>query len=512
MNGSETVDLSSFVIQPYRRKFLRDYCRQMSQDNLGQLWDDNVASVLQEQGFSIMDNPRSVYKVEKLYQALARYQPRNCPEVCFDTAVKAGIDLAYTCFAKPQDVEFLELDAFTPKFVLSVTSNHQGSAGLTAWGKTKAESYVMAFDRAVEQIKGKKRPEPCIAFKRTQINDKTRLIWGYPYAMTAIEGIFARPLIDRFKLGSTPMAFGMPTGMLGSKLRVSSRHKEWAYSTDVSSFDSSISSKLISVAFNILKTWFDFSMIEPTTSVPYEVIWDQIVQYFIYTPIVMPDGNVYKGKKHGVPSGSYFTQMIDSIVNVIIVGAISHHFSLHVDKDDIFVLGDDVLFWSNRHVELKDIAGYASKTFGMKFNVEKSAQYNWRDPIHYLGRDWIDGMPELSEDRILEHMTQPERYRKYPKDKELIKRQVRLLLLSYAAVYRNAYKIYIRCIDISVRYNQTNMSIENWVYNAGAKQGTYGFEGQEDNLSGLQRYLLKYVFPPGECAAGNTPLALQFWK
>nr|QIJ70079.1 RNA-dependent RNA polymerase [Benes partiti-like virus] len=507
-------DLSSFVIQPFRRKFLKAYCDRMSKDNLNCLWDDNVASVLEEQGFSILEAPRSVYRVEKLYQALAKYAPKSSPKIDMDDRdVKVGVSLAYACFAKPKEDPCLELSDLTPDFIYKITSNHKGSAGLTAWGQTKAESYVHAYECALRQISGEKRPDPCVAFKRTQFNDKTRLVWGYPYAMTALEGLFARPLIERLKQGDTPMAFGMSTGVLGSKLRVAGRHKEWAYSTDVSSFDSSIGQQLIKCAFNILSTWFNLNEIETTSGQSYKIIWKMIVNYFIHTPIVMPDGNIYKGKQHGVPSGSYFTQIIDSVVNVILVGAISSRFSLHVDKSDIFVLGDDILFWSNRNVNLEHVAKYASSVFAMTFNAEKSSKYRYNEQIHYLGRDWMNGVPTLADSEILKRMVQPETFRKYDDDKVKRERQVRMLILSYVAVYRNAYHIYLKCMDWPRRYCCTNADIENWVYTTGVtRRRDRSYRPNADYMSGLARYLHKYVLNEHGSLGTFTPIALQFWK
>lgn len=479
----------------------------MSKDNLGMLYDDNVASVLKEQGFHITESPRSVYKVDKLYESLAKYEPKNSPRIDVkDEHFKQGVNLAYACFARPKDVNFLDLKDFTPKLVYDITSNHKGSAGLTAWGQTKSESYVRAYERGLQQIRHEKFPEPCIAFKRTQFNDKTRLVWGYPYAMTALEGIFARPLINWFKRMNTPMAFGKSTGILGSNLRVSSYHKKYAYSTDVSSFDSSIGAYLISESFKILSTWFDLDHIEPTSNVSYQSIWDDIVYYFIHTPIVMPDGNVYKGKRHGVPSGSYFTQMIDSVVNVILIGTISSKFNLSIDKKDIYVLGDDILFWSNYFVPLDKIAKFATNFFHMKFNESKSSLFQWYEPIHFLGRVWTKGIPSIDEDEIIIRMTQPESFRKYPKDDEKRKRQVRLLLLSYAAVYREAYPIYMKCMDVRPRYDRSNMSIENFVYGMDYRNNDIN----EDYLSGLMRYRKKYIIEDGRRSI--KPLALQFWK
>lgn len=502
---------SSFIIQPYHRKYLKPYYDRMSQDNLTCLWDDNVASVLEEQGYYAQDAPRSVYEVDKLYQALAKYEPSAAPQCDIrDVDVIEGIRLAYTCFARPRKTQPLELPAFTPRLVLSITSNRTGSAGLTAWGQTKAESYVRAYERGIQQIKGEKRPDPCIAFKRTQFNGKTRLVWGYPYAMTALEGIFARPLIDHFKKVPGQMAFGMSTGELGSRLRVASRHNEWAYSTDVSSYDSSIPASLIAEAFKILKTWFKLSQVEPTSQVSYSVIWDQIVNYFIHTPIVMPNGNVYKGKKHGVPSGSYFTQMIDSIVNVIVVGAISHHFNLYVSKEDIFVLGDDILFWSDRNVALSHIADYATQRFGMKFNESKSSKFHWNETIHYLGRDWNGGIPTLSQEEVLKRMTQPENFRKYPKNPAERARTVRLLILSYASVYRSAHRIYKDIAFNGSRWFITNASTERDFTRP--LNSSHGYQVDPDYLTGLQRYQLKYLGQSDKLLGGNVPIALQFWK
>lgn len=506
-------DLSSFIVQPYRRKYMSKYFSEMSKDNLKPLWDDNVASVLEEQGFSIIEAPRSVYRVEKLYQALAKYAPSKSPKIDMDDRdVQVGVSLAYACFAKPKGEPTLELCSFTPEYILKITSNKSGSAGLTAWGEHKVDSYMRAYDRALQQISGAKRPEPCVAFKRTQFNDKTRLVWGYPYAMTALEGLFARPLIEWLKQGHTPMAFGKSTGVLGSQLRVAGRHFEWAYSTDVSSFDSAVGQQLIKCAFNILSTWFDLDVVEPTSGHKYREIWNMIVDYFIHTPIVMPDGNVYKGKQHGVPSGSYFTQAIDSVVNTILVGAISAHFNLHVSKENVFVLGDDILFWSNRSVSLEHVTKYASAVFGMTFNADKSAKFRYDETIHYLGRNWDRGVPTLDDDEILKRMSQPETFRKYDKVEQKREREVRMLILSYVAVYRSAYHIYLRCMNWPRRYMCTNMDIENWVYSTGVSRGRGRFTPNADHMSGLQRYLQKYVIKEHGSLGTFTPIALQFWK
>lgn len=498
-------DLKSFKIEPYRRKALLGYFERMSKDNPIQLWDDHIAGPLLEQGFSIEEDPRSVYKVEKLYAALAKYAPDNCPQVDVnDPHIQKGIAFARACFANKGAK--LTLPQFTVDFVRKVASNPQGSSGLTAYGLPKAASFIRAYERGLQIAKGEKAPEPCIAFKRTQFNDKTRLVWGYPYSVMALEGLFARPLINLFKNGQTPMAFAMTTVALGAKMRVASYHFEYAYSTDVSSFDSSIPAEFINIAFDILSTWFDLNLVEPESGVDYRTIWNIVKSYFVTSPIVMPDGRVYKGRRHGVPSGSYFTQMIDSVVNAIVVGTLSSRFSLHVEKLGVFILGDDILFWSNRFIDLNIIASYATQTLGMKFNAGKSAQFRRHDVIHFLGRDWHNGVPDLPESEILKRMVQPERYRKYPKDPKELERQVNLLYLSYASVYRSAWRICEKALIPKFFWNYTPSDMERDLL---VRDGRMSNTIDPNRLSGLERFRRIYQ---DESSRTYTPTALQFWK
>lgn len=489
----------SFVIQPYRRRYLEDYGKRMSKDQLGDIFDDNVAAALSDQEYYIPENPRSIYRVEKLYEALNKYAPANAPYVAFSDDVTYGIRLAYACFARGKR-DYLKMGEFTPEFIRKITSNLQASAGLTAWGQTKADAITRAYERGIQTLQRVKFPEPCVAFKRTQFDDKTRLVWGYPYSMTAIEGLIARPLIDTFKEGVTPMAFATRAVVLGSKLRVSSYHNKFAYAIDVKSFDSSASSKLIHVAFNILRTWFNPSDVDPTTGCYVMKVFDLVEDYFIHTPIVMPDLNIYKGKKHGVPSGSYFTQIVDSIINTIYVGTIGHHFNMFVSREDINVLGDDVLFWSNTNVRPEAIASFATKTFGCFFNPKKTHKYLYNQSVQYLGRIWSNGQPDASQEDILVRMVHAERFRRYSKNPQERKREVNLLIASYVTTYRSAYRIWLES------YGDVNRT-----YNSLIELARLGETDSvdPDHISGLQRFRMKYVDTEHR---GGDPLALQYWK
>lgn len=492
-----------FVIRPYRMKRLKHYCSQMSQDNTHVLFDNHVAKVLSLQGFSTDEAPRSVYKVEKLYEALEKYNPKNSKRILMDEHVKSGVSLAYASFAKPKGRPYLKVLPITPATIAKVTSKPTASAGLTNYGCTKAESELRALERGIQTIKGVKAPEPCLAFKRTQFNDKTRLVWGYPYSMTVIEGLFAYNLNEQFKKGQTPMAFAIRSGALGTKLRVASYHSKYAYSIDMSSFDASISAKLIHIAFDIIETWFDLDQVEPQTQVSNREIIRLIRNYFIHTPIVMPNSKLYLGKSHGVPSGSYFTQIVDSIVNVIVAGAISSRFRLSVDSKDVFVLGDDLLFWCDRKVDLDRIAEYVNTSLHIKMHgSEKSAIYKYDEPVHYLGRDWSNGIPSLSQDEILKRMIYPESYRRYSKDPDAARREVKLLILAYASVYKDAWHIAQDALGNDL-WNSPPEALDREVYVLDSGEVKPQF------FSGLTRYQLQYQ---GRRAKNRfTTTALQFW-
>lgn len=500
-------DLELFTCHPYRSKRLAKYFADMSKDNSHVLCDDNVKDVLKAQGFEVDEAPRSLYSVQKLYEALSTYAPGKIQNPQPGEDLSSGIALAYKCFARRKDKPVLHVLPFTTETIVYVTSNPTGSPGLTNYGCTKVQSITRALERGLQTLRKVKQPEPCLAFKRTQFNEKTRLVWGYPYSMTAIEGLIAKPINEEFKKGCTPMAFGMSSGALGTKLRVSSYHKEWAYSLDMSKFDSSLCSFLIHKAFEILRTWYDQEEIEPVSGCTVRQIFDLVEYYFIHTTIVMPNGKIYIGKDHGVPSGSYFTQIVDSIGNTIIAGSISFRFSLNVAKDDLYVLGDDLLFWSNRKISLSTISNYVMERFHVKVHDDEKSQItNYTEPVRYVGRVWTKGVPDIDEEGILQRMIYPESWRKYSKDEAEKKRQVHMLLLSYAAVYRSAWKHATAVIDPNSR-NIHNGCSNYDVYVYLREKGTEPFN--PNFLSGLERYRRKYLMEPD---SGDIPItATQFW-
>lgn len=410
---------------PFRRAALKPYISQMSKPNPDGIFDDHVAEILREQGFSWEEDPRSIYDPQQLYDALKRYATDWTAFEQFDTHLEYGFRKAYKIFAKPKNVQPLNIlsDEEVVQSALKLTK----SAGLPSLGK-KRDNLAYAFDREAQIRLGTKAPNPCIAYKRTQQGNKSRLVWGYPLEMTIMESRFARPLINEFLKRPTPMAFGMSKAELGAKLhRYVFEGSGTTVCLDYSKYDSTIPKGMIKEAFRILSTWFLDRDVEAYG-------WDTVVKYFITTPIVMPDGHLYTGKDHGVPSGSYFTQMIDSVVNVAIVYAIRSRFGLDFHPRQLYVLGDDVIVNVRGKVDVRAWANYVSH-FGLIIHDDEKTEVG---PTHFLGAYWDKGKPDIPLEKIVSKAVFPETFRDYQGQPD---RGSESVLRSYACNYLSAIKM-----------------------------------------------------------------------
>jgi len=424
---------------PFRRAALKPYIKQMSTPNPEGLFDGFVAEILSQQGFSIQEDPRSIYEPEQLYTALNRYATEWSDHEGLDEHLEFGFRMAYKIFARPRAWD--KLKVLSDYSVMTKALKLEKSSGLPLM-TSKAKSLSYSFDREKQIRRGVKAPNPCVAYKRTQKGNKTRLVWGYPLEMTIMEARFARPLIERFLASDTPMAFGMSKMELGAKLhRYFVEQPGTTVCLDYSKYDTTLSCTMLKQAFRILSTWFDQ---EDLTKYG----WDTVVTYFITTPIVMPDGHLYVGKHHGVPSGSYFTQMIDSICNVAIMYAIAHRFNLQFKPEGLFVLGDDVIVQIQQAVDKSDLsqwAKYLKSRFGLELHDDEKTVLG---RAHFLGAFWDMGKPDLPVQELVNKAAQPESFRNYGGNPYTGAESV---LRSYASSYLSAHRFLPTGIRLSGR-------------------------------------------------------------
>lgn len=389
----------------------------------------HVLRALRQQGFNLdpeRDN-KSVYQPQLLFDALATYGKRPNWEPN-ERALNEAFRVALKIFGGTG-----QLEPVNAKEDLLTAVKQEKASGAPEF-VAKGEAFERDYNRMEKIKRGLKAPEPCIAYHRIQHGTrakgpKTRLVWGYPLAMTILEAKFARPLIDWFLADRSVMAFGLHRHELAARM-VRIENSGLRYCLDYSKYDSSLHPRFISMAFQILKTHFRDVDCEG---------WDSIVHYFIHTRIIMPDGLVYK-KHQGVPSGSYFTQLIDSICNFISIQYMSFRVvSKPIYEDKILVLGDDSIFAMNKHVPLELLRKIAHE-LGLTVNVAKSKVMCSREELsEFLGHVWVRGLVNRDVNEIAKRMAFPERPIMLDVRKRILTR-----IMAYGSDALNAHLIIMR--------------------------------------------------------------------
>lgn len=259
-------------------------------------------------------------------------------------------------------------------------------------------------------------PSDCCAFVRSHLTDSTdkvRAVWGYPMAMTLGEAMFAVPLIEAYKERITcPFAYGLETAVGGMK-KIISETQFYKHFTaiDFKNFDKPIHPRFIKTAFNILMRNVDFiNYRNYGVAAAWKNIkmWQFIENYFINTPVRLSNGERYMNC--GVASGSYFTQLIDSIINHILI---TYIYLVQTGRPPAYlkVMGDDSIAADNRSIDL-DWASQLMETFGMTLNLHKSAVSTDINKLKFLGFEFNYGFPLKSFDEWVSLLLLPEGFDK----------------------------------------------------------------------------------------------------
>jgi hypothetical protein len=216
-------------------------------------------------------------------------------------------------------------------------------------------------------------PWPAVLYTRTQEGEKTRDIWGYPLNLLIKEGRYFLPLFNRLKKHPLLSALRGPDQVDLALTELIERRKpnEKIICEDFSTFDQSIIPDLSRAGFETVSRFF--------SSFDFD-----ISDTFINIGLVTPDG-VLQGP-HGVPSGSWFTNIIDSIV---------HCYAICLQRSQLFndkaplkgwksqVQGDDGVCVLDSSVGMRELEDLYS-TIGLKFNSEKT--FSFESEAVYLQR------------------------------------------------------------------------------------------------------------------------------
>jgi hypothetical protein len=228
---------------------------------------------------------------------------------------------------------------------------------------------------------------PDIAFTRTQLvelpNTKVRNVFGEAFHYILLEGLTAEPLLDWFIAHDTFYFIGDDPVISVPQTLSGSEDDDVTYlSIDWSQFDASVQPYEIDLAFDLLKTMLYFPYKES------ELVFDYCKQVFIKRKLLSPDGRMFM-RFGGIPSGSYFTHMVDSIINW---NRIRYLFELFdIKYDFIRTHGDDGFIRITSLIENFNHVVEHAATLGWFIQLDKCKLTRDISEIEFLGRSSIIG-------------------------------------------------------------------------------------------------------------------------
>lgn len=293
------------------------------------------------------------------------------------------------------------------------------------------------MDLASRILEGNRGFDPYMAGRRVQpgtSGPKTRLIWMAPLPTTIVGGMFSKPIAKQLER-KRPFAWGLHGVEKAALVSALQSRFRYVYSIDFSRFDASVPAVMIADAFKIVRPLLDLTEDEQS-------VWEKYVNDFIHSRLITETGEIFQ-KHKGIPSGSAFTSIIGSVVNLLVLNYAWTRVTGHaLKKDRVLVLGDDAIVASKTKPPLADLARACSE-LGFTLSVEKSqiadSDRESADPytnrVNFLGHYWVHGYPRRPIHEILLRMKYPERH-KFRSRQESLMRQ-----FAYLADAREAWQI-----------------------------------------------------------------------
>lgn len=366
--------------------------------NAGTLRDEYVAECLNDllgpeplkefEGYS-----RSFYTLEGHYYNLWKYDNPILP-MPNDPALTAAIEHVTTLYRLPTPATSIRWDQLANVPFIPTSSSgwgyygKKGAPGNHEKAIRRATSCLNWWLEGSRSFRGPYRYHPDLAWTRTQLsalNDpKVRHVWGKSFENIIIEGLTAAPLIASYSEICDPMVIGAQLYRRLPMIIQGVLNPEYAdvpnigIGLDIKSFDASIPVWLINTAFSILRENLAF------TGPMEEAAFEYTRNFFINTPVVMPDGRMWL-KRMGIPSGSYFTSLIGSVCNSILVAYLQLKVYRRTFKT--YVLGDDSLFGIPQSYGWPDLDLFASvlSPLGITLSPHKCVVALRPEELHFLG-------------------------------------------------------------------------------------------------------------------------------
>jgi len=264
----------------------------------------------------------------------------------------------------------------------------------------------------------------CLGFHRVVASpkekSKIRPVWGFPTDVIVEEARFFFPLMEELKLinneRDTFYGTGMETMLSGHQhlaRNFDTPGVKYVLNSDLSQFDAHVPAWIIRDIFSHISSWFDFTRVRDSEGKIWNVKkeqtcrrWKALISYFINTKVRLPNGTRFQ-KCQGVPSGSMFTNLIDTCVNAVQFRTVLYHIDSLPVKD--YYYGDDSTIFLRDALDLDNVAHLLKMHFGAVLNVDKTILSDNQDNIHWLGYFHRNTGPRRDFDFIIASTLFPDR-------------------------------------------------------------------------------------------------------
>lgn len=424
------------LTRPQHMKRLASYVKNLAKDSDEVLFDDKVLEVI----LKYSRDPERVEEVRRKLNEIGYAQSRKeaaqldsqIEKFCQDH-VKSAISLPnYAQAIKEIEGEFSQFQLSALSYssdadmldALPKKATHAGSMYLETGLRTKVENMVGIFSRFGAEVKKAKetgsfnklvllgvRTQNSSPFKDSgklkEAKDlpkrsKTRMVSMIHLIVILAERMFQKPLQDKVLKFKSWYAGGKTPSELRKEVhRLQYNYDRWI-SLDYSGFDNSLPGWLIRDAFTILRSAFKNQVDDS--------LWNLIVHDFVNKTFVNTKGELRRAH-NGVPSGSMFTQIIDSLCNRMMI--VTYLKSRGITDYGMIIMGDDNVLAFDGFIDLKDMSEFLNRTFGVEMNAIKTTQGTKNDCISFLSREWRDQGEWRQPNTLITKMLFPERFRTY---------------------------------------------------------------------------------------------------
>lgn len=389
------------------------------------------------------------------------------------------------------EVSRARLKTLTPHFKEDVydlvpkKDTHAGFSYILTGQRRKGEYFENLFTKFKSHVQEAKREgsfnKPILIGTRTQasgaFNDdgsrtntfkaKSRLVSMVDIYQVMAETIYAKPLQEW--LGYRDWyAGGKDDQQINGIITKYVARGRYATTIDYSNYDQSIPSWLIHKAFNIIKSAFQCGHFD-------NELFEIVKMDFICKVFIDGEGRLVYADK-GVPSGSMFTQIVDSIINRLMIK--TYMYSRGITCDHMIIMGDDNLIFTEEKLDLEDLSNYLNSMFGIVVHPEKCKQVErFQDP-EFLSRYWtLQGCDRCIE-VLYSKLLYPERYRDYSRSD--VSNMEEMIVHAYCLTYPVAMMKVID--DKTFIYPESRGAVLRTEFSKAAKY-----------LSGLMKYRMEYL-------------------